>query len=477
MRWWPVAFALQRLEDKRALPALLTLAKEANPYTRAFAVKGLAALKDRVGAAGADAADVERRAQRADRDRACARPHRRSIGGSTAAARSSATRRRIRRCASKRSTRSARSPAEVGDALLDVLADPSPAIRAAALRSLAAFDRESFVTVLSGLDLDPHWNVRAALATVLGTLPLENAESRLQALLNDADQRVVPFAIAALVKLKVPGAPAVLLERLKAEDAVVRAAAAEGLGELKPANGAAALEEAYRFGQRDAAYGARAAALEAIAKYGAAAATPVLRSALADKDWAVRVRAAMLLKGLDPAGGAGVDAQIRPAPTTLAPDAYATVTHRQSAILNARVPRHRPRHDSDRAGGARRAADDREFHHARAQGLLQRAQRPPRRSRLRRPGRRSARRWRRRARLFDPRRAERASVPARHGRHGARPWPDTGGSQYFITHSPQPHLDARYTVFGRVIAGMDVVDKIQQWDVIRAGPRLGRRRR
>ena len=47
------------------------------------------------------------------------------------------------------------------------------------------------------------------------------------------------------------------------------------------------------------------------------------------------------------------------------------------------------------------------------------------------------------------------------------PWPDTGGSQYFIAHSPQPHLDAKYTVFGRVIAGMDVVDQIQQWDVIR----------
>src|SRR4029079_16615722 len=47
VRWWPVAYALQRIEDPRALPALLTLAREANPYTRAFAVKGLGGLKDR----------------------------------------------------------------------------------------------------------------------------------------------------------------------------------------------------------------------------------------------------------------------------------------------------------------------------------------------------------------------------------------------------------------------------------------------
>ena len=47
-------------------------------------------------------------------------------------------------------------------------------------------------------------------------------------------------------------------------------------------------------------------------------------------------------------------------------------------------------------------------------------------------------------------------------------WPDTGGSQFFIAHSPQPHRDAKYTVFGRVIGGMEVVDQVQQGDVIRA---------
>ena len=44
--------------------------------------------------------------------------------------------------------------------------------------------------------------------------------------------------------------------------------------------------------------------------------------------------------------------------------------------------------------------------------------------------------------------------------------PDTGGSQYFITHSPQPHLDGHYTVFGRVVRGFDVLDKIVQGDQI-----------
>ena len=44
--------------------------------------------------------------------------------------------------------------------------------------------------------------------------------------------------------------------------------------------------------------------------------------------------------------------------------------------------------------------------------------------------------------------------------------PNTNGSQFFISHSPQPHLDGRHTVFGKVVSGQEVVDVIQQGDMM-----------
>ena len=44
--------------------------------------------------------------------------------------------------------------------------------------------------------------------------------------------------------------------------------------------------------------------------------------------------------------------------------------------------------------------------------------------------------------------------------------PNTNGSQFFITHTPQPHLNGRHTVFGKVTVGADVVDSIRQGDKI-----------
>jgi len=63
--------------------------------------------------------------------------------------------------------------------------------------------------------------------------------------------------------------------------------------------------------------------------------------------------------------------------------------------------------------------------------------------------------------------SENNEVPFERGTIGmATSGNDTGGSQFFICHSEQPHLNRHYTVFGKVLAGMDVVDKIEIDDKI-----------
>jgi HEAT repeat protein/cyclophilin family peptidyl-prolyl cis-trans isomerase len=472
VRWWPVAFALQRLEDKRALPALLTLAKDANPYTRAFAVKGLAALRDPAAlpalmpllSSGERSVLIETiRALGRIGDPSAVAPLLRVIHDASADPHV-----RLESIVALGGIPPSLSvPSDLHDSLLDLLSDANPTIRAAALRSLSATDPESFITILSGLDPDPHWSVRAALATVFGSMTSDVAVPRLEAMLADSDQRVIPAVLESLVKLKSPKAAAILIERLKVDDPVVRTAAATGLGTLKPPGGAAALAEAYTFGQRDPSYNARAAALGALASYGLAAAAPVLKTAFADKDWAVRVRAARLMAQLDPAAAAEAAAQIRPAPTTLSAEVYTSSRVTSPAVsTQAYIETDRgtiqielavldaPLTVENFVALARKGFfDGLSVHRVVPNFVVQDGD--PRGDGEGGPGYSI--------------RDELNERPYLRGTVGMAldPWPDTGGSQYFITHSPQPHLDARYTVFGRVISGMDVVDQIQPWDVIR----------
>jgi cyclophilin family peptidyl-prolyl cis-trans isomerase len=463
--WWPVAFALQRITDRRALQPLQQLVQGQGRYTRAFAARGLGRLKD-----PSSAPLLVALLQREARDEAISTAAVRAladIGAPDAVsplvdlltAETTGPNLRLE-------TVTALGTLHAKPALgivQDLLTDDWPVMRAAAIRAAADIDPDAFLLTLSGMEPDPHWIVRASLADVLGTLPPAVATDRVRALLDDQDTRVIPSVIGALVRLHAPGLDAILLKALTNTDFGVRVAAAQALAEVKPQGGASALRDAYKTGLADATYEARAAALAALAEYGAAEATETLKTALADKDWPLRIRAGQLLAKLDPS--VDVAHAIRPVPSpSVAPytlpelispeySPHAFIETAKGTIEIELTVLDAPQTTQSFMALARKGFfNGLQFHRVVPNFVVQTGD--PRGDGEGGPG-------------YSPR-DELNGRPFLRGVVGmARAdWPDTGGSQFFITHSPQPHLDAKYTVFGHVVNGMDVVDKIQQLDVI-----------
>lgn len=463
-RWWPVAYAFQRVNDPRAVPALLELFNGEGQLTRAFAARGLGNSKDQRAAAPLLAAAEDASAPLAVRIQAV-----RGIA-QLGDARGGAVMRRLitsPKVEQNLQLEAITALAQLRDAsavdlLIDLISADWPSVRSAALNALARTDLDTFITSIATLGPDPHWSVRASLATTLGALPRQRAQVPLTAMLSDADQRVIPSVLDALAKVGATNAAEVLTARLKADDPVVRAAAARGLATLKAPNVAGALADAVKRAQSDGLYTARTAALDALTALDPVTAKPILTAALTDRDWAVRVRAADDLKKLDAAADLSV---MRPAPAPVAAEL--------TALDPLIAPKYSPQAYIETSKGTIQfelAVLDAPRTAANFMALVKKN-------------------YFRGVQLHrvvpdfvvqdgDPRgdgeggpgytiRDEINERPYLRGTVGmALDWADTGGSQFFITHSPQPHLDGRYTVFGQVISGMDVVDRLQQWDTI-----------
>jgi cyclophilin family peptidyl-prolyl cis-trans isomerase/HEAT repeat protein len=462
--WWPIAYALQRINDPRAIPALQQLAKTPGRYTRAFAARGLGALKD----AGSAPLLVSMLDQAKD-DPIVLPSVVRALGQTGAPA---AAEPLLALLGGDRTDPNVRLEAVTALAALksqaalpviqDLLTDDWPALRVAAVHATGAIDPESFLTILSGMEPDQHFAVRAAIADVLATLPAESGTDRLRAMLDDQDKRVVPSVIDGLVKLKAPGLDTILLAQLKTTDIGIRAAAARAIGRLKPAGGAAALRDAYRTAESDNSDDVRDAAITALAAYGATEAMETVKGALADKDWALRLKAAALMKTLDPS--VETTLAIRPAPgAPIAPydspdlvdpkvSPHAFIETAKGTIELELTVLDAPQTTQNFIALARKGFfNGLQIHRVVPNFVIQGGD--PRGDGSGGPG------YSIRDELNDR--------PYLRGTVGmALSGPDTGGSQFFITHSPQPHLDAKYTVFGRVVSGMEIVDRIQQLDVI-----------
>jgi cyclophilin family peptidyl-prolyl cis-trans isomerase/HEAT repeat protein len=462
--WWPIAYALGRSGDARAVPALIALLPTPGRFTAAFAARGLGALK--APNAAAALRDIVTRRQR---DPAIVIEAVRAL----AAIRDTASRPIFEkiltegegdatlRLEAANALAAMHSPESL-DFAIDLMSDSAPAIRAAAIRALAAIDAETFLTTLSGTDPDRDWTVRVAQAEALATLPGAQGGTRLVSMLGDRDQRVVPAVLRALVAAKAPDAQRILTDRLKADDFVVRETAATGLAEMKVAGAVPALVDAYRATEGDSTYVARAAILTALNTLDPATARPMLQQALQDKDWALRIKAATLLRDQ---GVTDTATAMRPAPVRPMDEAtrqylvapqfspHAFIQTDRGAIEIELAIADAPltvanfidlAHKGFFNGIAiHRVVPDFVVQDGDSRGDGEGS-----------PGYTI--------------RDELNELPYLRGTVGmALDWKDTGGSQFFITHSPQPHLDARYTVFGRVVNGIEVVDRIQPWDVIR----------
>jgi cyclophilin family peptidyl-prolyl cis-trans isomerase/HEAT repeat protein len=463
-RWWPVAYALQRLGDARAGDALVTLAATPGRYTASFAVRGLAAAKVPRAAPTLRAVVEARKANPAiviQAVRGLA-----SLGDTTAVplltklvidTKGDPVLRQEAMTAF-----AALAGPESSELLIELISDAAPFVRGAAMAALARIDRDTFTATLSGLDADVDWSVRATQATALGGLPPEQGLARLTVMLKDEDRRVMPAVLAALATSKAPGADQLIAPKLTDPDFVVRASAARALAEMNATAAVPALRTAYDASAADATYVARAAILGALARLDPGGTAAVATAALGDRDWAMRVRAAEILRQ---AGRADAEPE-RPAPSTRTADdpqwaamaapkfsphvfieVGAGTIELELAVLDA------PLTVANFIALARKNFfTNMAIHRVVPDFVVQAGD--PRGDGEGGPG----------YTLRD----EINQRPYLRGTVGmALDWQDTGGSQFFITHSPAPHLDGRYTVFGHVVAGMEIVDRLRPSDVIR----------
>jgi cyclophilin family peptidyl-prolyl cis-trans isomerase/HEAT repeat protein len=463
--WWAATWVAMRLESASLRPVLSAALTSSDARARALGARGLGALKDdfALDALGALLRDPDE-AVVVQAIRALA-----AIGdarGTTLVAPLLSAKNPLYVWEALRALAVLPPDRTLRGAIVNLVGDERPWIRAAALPALARLDRDEFALVLSSLDPDPVWWVRSALASALADAGDEVSVSVLLSSLKDTDARVLPAVLQALRTARGNDAVDTLRRHLAHEDFAVRAAAAEGLLALKATGVSADLVAAYRRGLDDADPDARVAALEALALDKAAARETLRAAAERDPARAVRSRAVALLRGLgEPAPAPGPHPIERPwadytaamAPFDPPPggELYTPRVrlHTSQGVIEIHLDVvETPLTSATFLDLARQGFyDGLTFHRVVPDFVIQGGD--PRGDGSGGPG----------YTLRD----EVGLRPYARGAVGlALSGKDTGGSQFFVTLSPQPHLDGNYTLFGWVAGGMDVAQKIRPGDTI-----------
>lgn len=494
---WRAAYALARRTEPQAAAVLFRAVGDSDPLVRSFVARGLTGpMADSSGVGRVAARDAVLRLATADpeqivrinalrtlgsyggdyytpAERAVLDALVRVAGGKDAYEATTAIESLQRLGADPNAARLRVVAQTAGPPLGAILADAARpvSVRTAAMAALAEVDPPAALVAARTFSTDPAWRLRAAAARAFAQLG-EGGRDDFRRMARDPDGRVVAAAVEEAVTMSRAGeydvySIGLLLEELLAHpDVMVRANALGGMALMaEHAPELSAVLDAYERAQRDTLNDAALAAIDAIAAHARrepAASRRFFTRFPRSADYLVRQRVQSAFGDTVP----GAWTQPLPIETGMSMDDYARVVRETRA-------RPRPRAVIETSRGEMELelfADDapltvRSFLSLAARGFFDGQEWPrvvpnfviqggdPRGDTSGGPG-------------YSIRDEINRDLYLRGSLGMALSGPDTGGSQWFVTHSPQPHLDGTYTVFGRVVRGMEVADVIVPGDRI-----------
>jgi cyclophilin family peptidyl-prolyl cis-trans isomerase/HEAT repeat protein len=291
---------------------------------------------------------------------------------------------------------------------------------------------------------------------------LDNNSGPLSIMKNDHPEYAIPEILRAIPAFKPQDLNELALQYLSHDDAIVRSTAADLIGELPPSEAnTRALITAFAKTKTDTLNDAALSILDSLGKQKTTAANEAIKSALQSDDPLVRRRAVAVLKfngvgdfasSIGTVKTSNTEADYARALARAGRSVRAIVTTSKGSFTIELLPNEAPLTVDNFVRLAQRGYfRGITIHRVVPNFVIQDGD--PRGDGNGGPGYQI--------------RCEINEVPYERAAVGmALSGKDTGGSQWFVTHSRQPHLDGGYTVFGRVTSGMEAVDNIVRGDVI-----------
>jgi HEAT repeat protein/cyclophilin family peptidyl-prolyl cis-trans isomerase len=461
---WRAAYCLEKIPHEKSLDVLVKLADDGEWLVRSFAARALGGILSESSLSTlADLLEDGDWHVRANAARALGSfNNERAVAALTSALSDESFHVQVSVCSSLGKLRSPTAT----EFLRSATFDKSAFVRAEAAKAMLLCDGSEAVNSAKMMLDDEEWFVRAAIYEALGETGVPEATFVLQnAFANETDDRTRAAAIVGLGKTKSERLLRLLGSAAADTDMVVMVGICEAFTEIGEARAWGAVRQIYEKWKDYPEPDVRIAALETLKELGAVGALDIYREALFDKEYRVRDAGYEALKelwGESIADSLLALSSIAFSPPTKVPEGYgavdssytgeATIVTERGDIVIRLFGDDAPNTVESFVNLARKGFyDGLTFHRVVPNFVIQGG--CPRGDGWGGPGY-----------------TLRCEINRKHYLSGAvgmaHAGVDTGGSQFFITHSPQPHLDGRYTVFGQVISGMDVVDSIQMGDRI-----------